>query len=70
MTNPGTFSAEYEGRLFIAGEFREAASGRRFDVVNPADESVVGTAADAEPTDVSDAVAAARGSPTKAVGPA
>ena len=60
MTNPGTFSAEYEGRLFIAGEFREAASGRRFDVVNPADESVVGTAADAEPTDVSDAVAAAR----------
>jgi acyl-CoA reductase-like NAD-dependent aldehyde dehydrogenase len=38
---------EYEGRLFIDGEFREAESGNRFEVINPADESVVGTAADA-----------------------
>ena len=51
---------EYEGRLFIDGDFREARSGRRFDVINPADESVVGTAADAGPEDVSDAVTAAR----------
>jgi aldehyde dehydrogenase (NAD+) len=50
----------YEGRLFIDGEFREAKSGRRYDVINPADESVVATAADAGPEDVSDAVAAAR----------
>ena len=51
---------EYEGRLFIDGEFREARSSRRFDVINPADESVVGTAADAGPEDVHDAVTAAR----------
>ncbi|CAJ61278.1 Aldehyde dehydrogenase, an ethanol-utilization protein (second step) [Frankia alni ACN14a] len=51
---------EYEGRLFIGGSFREARSGRRFDVVDPCDESVVATAADADAEDVSDAVAAAR----------
>ena len=51
---------EYEGRLFIDGEFREAHSSRRYDVINPADESVVATAADAEPEDVYDAVTAAR----------
>jgi aldehyde dehydrogenase (NAD+) len=50
----------YEGRLFIDGEFREAKSGKRYDVINPADESVVGTAADAGPEDVYDAVTAAR----------
>ncbi len=51
---------EYEGRLFIDGEFREARSSRRYDVINPADESVVATAADAGPEDVYDAVTAAR----------
>ena len=40
-------TAGYEGRLFIGGEFREAQSGNRFEVINPADESVVGMAADA-----------------------
>lgn len=54
-----TASVEYEGRLFINGDFREAASGRRYDVVNPADESIVATAADAGPEDVADAVEAA-----------
>ena len=39
----------YEGRLFIDGEFREAKSGKRYDVINPADESVVGTAAERVP---------------------
>ena len=53
-------AAEFEGRLFIDGEFREAQSGRRFDVINPADESVVGTAADAAAEDVALAVGAAR----------
>jgi aldehyde dehydrogenase (NAD+) len=52
--------SSYEGRLFIDGEFREAKSGKRYDVINPADESVVGTAADAGPEDVYDAVTAAR----------
>lgn len=50
----------YEGRLFIDGEFREARSGRRYEVINPSDESVVATAADAAPEDVYDAVSAAR----------
>jgi aldehyde dehydrogenase (NAD+) len=53
-------TAEFEGRLFIDGEFREARSGKRFDVINPADESVVGTAADAAAEDAADAVTAAR----------
>lgn len=52
--------ATIEGRLFIDGEFREARSGRRYDVINPADESVVGTAADAGVEDVDDAIEAAR----------
>src|SRR5208337_3324576 len=39
---------EPEGRLYIDGEFREAAGGGRFDVRSPSDESVVGTAADAQ----------------------
>ena len=51
---------EYEGRLFINGAFREARSGGRYDVINPADESVVSTAADASADDVSDAIGAAR----------
>jgi len=53
-------SGNYEGRLFIDGEFREARSGKRFDVLSPADESVVGAAADASPDDVDDAITAAR----------
>jgi aldehyde dehydrogenase (NAD+) len=54
-----TTSVTLEGRLFIDGEFQESASGRRYDVINPADESVVATAADAGPEDVSKAVGAA-----------
>jgi aldehyde dehydrogenase (NAD+) len=46
--------------LFIDGDFREARSGKRFDVIFPADESVVATAADAAADDVADAVGAAR----------
>lgn len=53
-------TSEHEGRLFIDGAFREARSGRRFDVINPADESVAGTAADAADEDVALAVGAAR----------
>ena len=49
-----------EGRLFIDGEFREARSGRRYDVINPADESVIAQAADAGVEDVDDAITAAR----------
>jgi aldehyde dehydrogenase (NAD+) len=49
-----------EGKLFIDGQWRAASDGGTFDVVNPADESFVGTAADATAADVSDAVGAAR----------
>jgi aldehyde dehydrogenase (NAD+) len=51
---------EFEGRLFVDGEFRPAQSGAEFDVINPADESVVGRAADGSAHDVADAVGAAR----------
>ena len=54
-----TTSVSVEGRLFIDGEFQESSSGRRFDVINPADESVVGSAADATAEDVTRAVDAA-----------
>ena len=50
----------YEGRLLIDGEFREARSGKRYDVINPADESLVGAAADASEDDVHEAITAAR----------
>ncbi|MGW3967575.1 aldehyde dehydrogenase family protein [Amycolatopsis sp. NPDC005003] len=55
-----TLNAEPESRLYIDGEFREADGGGRFEVLNPADESVVGTAADGQAGDVAAAVGAAR----------
>lgn len=48
------------GELYIDGKFREASDGSRYEVINPADESVTGTASDATETDVADAVSAAR----------
>lgn len=54
-----TSSDEYEGRLFIDGKFTEGVAGRRYEVVNPADESIVGTAVDADSEDVTKAVDAA-----------
>jgi aldehyde dehydrogenase (NAD+) len=55
-----TFNEHIEGRLFIDGKFTEGTAGRRYDVVSPADESVIATAVDADPDDVSHAVGAAR----------
>jgi aldehyde dehydrogenase (NAD+) len=49
-----------EGRLFIAGEFREARSGATYENLNPATEEVIGAVADAGPDDMRDAIAAAR----------
>jgi len=54
-----TFNDEYEGRLFIDGKFTDGVNSRRYDIINPADESVVGWAADADPEDVARAVSAA-----------
>ncbi|WP_239310079.1 aldehyde dehydrogenase family protein [Frankia sp. Cj3] len=46
--------------FFIGGEFRPATGDRRFTVVSPATEDVVGSAPCGEPADVDAAVAAAR----------
>src|SRR5664279_5190426 len=46
-----------EARMLIDGELVEAASGARYDNVNPATESVIGQTADASPEDMQRAVA-------------
>ena len=46
-------------RLYIDGTWREANSGDRFDVHDPADGSVICSVADAAPTDAMDALDAA-----------
>jgi len=49
-----------EVRMLIDGQLVEAASGKRFDNVNPATEDVLGEAADASAEDMRRAIAAAR----------
>ncbi len=46
--------------MLIGGELVEAASGKRFDNVNPATEEVLGEVADASAEDMGRAIAAAR----------
>jgi acyl-CoA reductase-like NAD-dependent aldehyde dehydrogenase len=46
--------------LFIANEYRPALSGKRFDVINPANEEIVGAVAEGDAADVDNAVGAAR----------
>jgi aldehyde dehydrogenase (NAD+) len=55
-------TAGYTGevRMLIDGELVEAASGKRFDNINPANEEVLGQVADAGPEDMERAIAAAR----------
>ena len=55
---PGTVQGEV--RMLIDGELVEAASGKRFDNVNPATEEVLGEVADAAADDMQRAIAAAR----------
>ena len=55
---PGTVQGEV--RMLIDGELVEAASGKRFDNVNPATEEVLGEVADASADDMQRAIAAAR----------
>jgi aldehyde dehydrogenase (NAD+) len=50
----------HEERLLIDGKLVEAEGGATYDNINPADESVIGVAADASPADVTRAIAAAR----------
>ena len=47
-------------RLLIDGELTEAASGARFDNVNPATEEILGGTADASAEDMGRAIGAAR----------
>src|SRR6476660_9895583 len=47
-------------QLFINDEWRDAASGKTIEVVNPATEDVIASVASAEQSDVDAAVAAAR----------
>lgn len=49
-----------EGRLYVAGTWRDASSGDRADVVDPSTGRVIATVADAGPADVDVAVSAAR----------
>lgn len=48
------------GRLFVGGQWREAADGARTEVVDPSRGRVVTTVAEAGPADVDAAVRAAR----------
>ena len=49
-----------EPRLLIDGVLSEAASGKRYDNINPANEQVIGSTADATAEDMDRAIAAAR----------
>ena len=55
-----TAAAVEHKKLFIANEWRDAASGNTMDVVNPATEDVIATVAAADRRDVDAAVDAAR----------
>lgn len=47
--------------LYIGGVWRPASSGERFEVLNPADESVIAEVASASTDDALDALDAAQG---------
>jgi acyl-CoA reductase-like NAD-dependent aldehyde dehydrogenase len=55
-----TSATPERGRLLIGGDWAEARSGRTFTTINPADESVITSVAEAGAEDVDAAVAAAR----------
>ena len=50
----------HEERLLIDGKLVEAEGGATYDNINPANEEVIGVAADASPADVERAIASAR----------
>ena len=57
---PVTTSITDTAPLLIGGELRQSTSGATFDVLNPATEEVLGSAADATSEDMDAAIAAAR----------
>ncbi|MCW2525262.1 MAG: aldehyde dehydrogenase, partial [Pseudonocardiales bacterium] len=60
MTQSGLSNFTGEVRMFIDGKLVEAASGKRFDNINPATEEVLGQVADAGAADMDQAIGAAR----------
>lgn len=61
MTSSTTQGVEHgEPRMLIDGTLTEAASGARYDNINPATEEVIGATADAAAVDMDRAIAAAR----------
>jgi phenylacetaldehyde dehydrogenase len=60
LLDPVTEFLSHDHGLLIGGEEVEAVSGERFDVVNPADGTVLTTVPSAGPADVDAAVSAAR----------
>jgi aldehyde dehydrogenase (NAD+) len=60
MATVATAGAQGEVRMLIDGHLVEAASGKRFNNINPATEEVLGEAADGDAADMRRAIAAAR----------
>src|SRR2546430_450394 len=60
MEQAMTTTTAMRKQLFINGEWRDAASGKTIDVINPATEEVIASVASAEQSDVDEAVGAAR----------
>jgi len=56
--NKNSFKID-QGLLFINGKWKSSASGKTFDLVNPADESIITKIAECDPADVHEAVSAA-----------
>jgi len=49
-----------EERLYVAGELRPASGGQTFENINPANEEVIGVAADGSAADMAEAIGSAR----------
>ena len=60
MATTESAAAVSPGKLFIGGEWVDAASGKTFDSVNPATGEVLTQVAEGDAADVDRAVAAAR----------
>jgi phenylacetaldehyde dehydrogenase len=60
LDTPAASALIEDGRLFIGGQWVDAAEGRRRDVIDPSTGQVVGTVAEGDGADVDTAVAAAR----------
>src|SRR5678816_3016345 len=60
VESPSRPGLKIETRLFIGGEFVDAAQGGKIPVINPHDNTVLAEVAEATPADIDRAVAAAR----------